>query len=329
MIATIYSLKQHTAKNSSSLVSDKEAALVAEGFRQRLPVSAGIERHLKAVVSDTLAHPGSLARAQLSFSMMKAFGFTSDESLNVGIAIEYFHTASLIFDDLPCMDNAVVRRGFACAHTTQGESAAILGALSLITQGYSLLWSALNARTSEQRLAASALVNECLGMNGILNGQSFDLNFAESDRTEDDVLRIAVGKTVTLIRLTLLLPALMHGVSEATRQTLESLAMSWGLAYQILDDFKDGLMSASETGKTTARDEQLNHPNLPRAMGTARAAQSLGDKLEQSRTSIALLHGRLPGLSVLDRLQAMLEGDYAKVVTRLSESSFRGLSVPT
>jgi len=329
MIATIYSLNQRVAKNVSALVSDKEAALVAEGFRQRLPVPAGIERHLKGVVNDTLEHPGSLARAQLSYSLMMAFGFTSDESLNVGTAIEYFHTASLIFDDLPCMDNAVVRRGFACAHTTQGESAAILGALSLITQGYGLLWSALNARSSEQRLAASALVNECLGLNGILNGQSYDLNFAESDRSEDDVLRIAVGKTVTLIRLTLLLPALMHGVSDAARQTLESLAMSWGLAYQILDDFKDGLMSASETGKTTARDEQLNHPNLPRAMGAARAAQTLGDQLEQSRALITLLHEQLPGLSVLDRLQVMLEGDHAKVMMRLSESSFRGLSVPT
>lgn len=327
MIATIYSLKQHVAKNGSALVTDQEAAVVADGFRQRLPVPVGIERHLKGVVTDTLEHPGSLARAQLSYSMMMAFGFTSEESLNVGIAIEYFHTASLIFDDLPCMDNAVMRRGFACAHTSQGESAAILGALSLITQGYGLLWSALNARTSEQRLAASALVNECLGLNGILNGQSYDLQFSESDRTEDDVLRIAVGKTVTLIRLTLLLPALMHGVSDTTRQTLEKLAMSWGLAYQILDDFKDSLMSASETGKTTARDEQLNHPNLPRAMGSARAAQTLGDKLDQSRALITSLHNRLPGLSVLDRLQAMLEGDYSKVVTRLAESSFRGHSV--
>jgi geranylgeranyl diphosphate synthase, type II len=319
MIATVYNLKKQETSTSPSLLDAEQAHFVAEGFRSRLPVRSGIERHLNGVLNDTLSHPGSLARAQLAFSIMKSFGCDEFVARDVGIAIEYFHTASLLFDDLPCMDNASMRRGYACPHTVHGESATILGALSLITQAYGLLWSALNTLPIENRAAASALVNECLGVNGILNGQSFDLNFAESGRKKEDVLRIAEGKTVTLIRLTLLLPALMNGVDATTRETIEHLAASWGLAYQILDDFKDSLMSASETGKTTARDGQLDHPNLPHAMGAVEAARILGEKLDQSRAGIVLLHRCLPGLAVLDRLQATLEEEYACLATRLVE----------
>ena len=318
MIATIYNSKKQTPVSSSSLLSREDAAVVADGFRHRLPVNAAIERHLGGVVNDTLAHTGSLARAHLAYRLMTSLDFNENDALNIGVAIEYFHTASLLLDDLPCMDNATMRRGHACAHTVHGESAAILGALSLITQGYALLWSSLNDLPSEQRLTASALVNECLGMNGILNGQAYDLFFAESERAESDVLRIATGKTVTLIRLTLLLPALMRGVDEATRNTLDQLSLHWGLAYQILDDFKDGLMSAAETGKTTARDASLDHPNLPRVMGVGKAAVVLGEKLDQSRSCLQALARQLPDVSVLQRLQALLEDDYATVRTRLA-----------
>jgi geranylgeranyl diphosphate synthase, type II len=328
MIAKIHAgNKSNSASDSRSLLPDEDVRFVEDGFRSRLSVHAGIERHLRGVVHDTLSHPGSLARAQLAFSLMRSFGFDEYMARDVGVAIEYYHTASLLFDDLPCMDNATTRRGHACPHTIHGESAAILGALSLITQGYGLLWSSLNALPCENRVAASALVNECLGLNGILNGQSYDLHFGESDRKKEDVFRIAEGKTATLIRLTLLLPAVMYGVNEVTRKTLEELAVSWGLAYQILDDFKDSLMQASETGKTTSRDEQLNHPNLPLTTGFAESLKILHQKLEQSRSAIRSMQRNLPDLTVLERLQALLESEQKKIVTRIDAAKQNNHSV--
>ncbi|NJM12209.1 MAG: hypothetical protein HC889_10265 [Synechococcaceae cyanobacterium SM1_2_3] len=77
--------------------------------------------------------------------------------------MEYFHTASLIFDDLPSMDDAEERRGHPCPHKVHGESAAILGALALINRGYALLWKVLSRLPRQRRHRAAELVESCLG----------------------------------------------------------------------------------------------------------------------------------------------------------------------
>ena len=77
------------------------------------------------------------------------------------------------------------------------------------------------------------------------------------------MLRVATGKTVSLIRLTLLLPAMAGSASEETTFRLDGIATAWGLAYQIIDDFKDLLMSEEETGKSTSRDSLLGRPSFP------------------------------------------------------------------
>ncbi|MCB1069911.1 MAG: polyprenyl synthetase family protein [Verrucomicrobia bacterium] len=316
MIATACS-QRPASPRTKSLLSPADFQLVQEGFRAGLSAQPALERHLRGVIHDTLSHPGSLARAQLAFSLLKALGFDAAIARDVGVAIEYYHTASLLFDDLPCMDNASTRRGHACPHTVHGESAAILGALSLITKAYALLWPALNHLPAERRTATSALVEECLGLHGILNGQAYDLHYGESGKTEQDVLRIARGKTVTLIRLTLLLPALMRGADTTSLKLLEQLAEHWGLAYQILDDFKDGLLNEAESGKTVDRDALLNRPNLPKAMGAPAALNALDRHLGQARAAIERLQRRLPRMAALDRLQWMMEQDRDEVMVRL------------
>jgi len=199
----------------------------------------------------------------------------------LGMAVEYFHTASLLFDDLPCMDDALERRGSVCAHLVHGEAAAILGALAFIARGYALLWDGIGELPEEARRRAASLVAECVGIGGVLDGQARDLHFGSSARSAADVLRVARGKTVSLIRLTLLLPAMASGAAADDEERLERLARCWGLAYQILDDFKDGLMSSAETGKSTHRDRRMARPNLPAAVGDeealARLVELVGD----------------------------------------------------
>ena len=78
---------------------------------------------------------------------------------------------------------------------------------------------------------------------------------------------IARGKTVSLIRLTLVLPAMLGDASAREIQLLERIALYWGLGYQMVDDLKDVLGSAAEAGKTVARDALLDRPNIAAAMG--------------------------------------------------------------
>ena len=126
--------------------------------------------------------------------------------------MELFHLASLLLDDLPCMDNADTRRGETCVHVAYGESNAILAALALINRGYLNLWRSFEGSPRDAREEASRLAEDCLGVEGILNGQAMDLNFADYAATERNVARVAEEKTGSLFRLCLMLPAISLAV---------------------------------------------------------------------------------------------------------------------
>jgi len=321
------------------LLGDGEIAGLLESFRALLPLPERMEPGLRSVLADLLEHPGSLARAQLAYGVMTDCGPLSgpaplqdnhddrdDRARRLAIAVEYFHSASLVFDDMPSMDDARERRGRPCPHRTHGEATATLGALALITRAYALLWEVLATLDGARRARAGALVDACLGAEGILDGQARDLQFAATTRgtaTTDgagaDVERVAEGKTVPLIRLSLVLPALAGGASESALDRLEELSYAWGLAYQILDDFKDGLMSRRETGKSTARDGALGRPNLPAAIGSRAAMERLADLSASARAALDALADQGFATARLERLQAFLERERRKVAARLHQ----------
>ena len=194
--------------------------------------------------------------------------------------------------------------------------------------------SCCGARSAPCRSAAAARLGaggETPGLDGILNGQALDLRFgerfgggsgggggADGGTSGADVLRVAEGKTVSLIRLTLVLPALTAGAGEATLASLERLARAWGLAYQVLDDFKDCLMSHTETGKSSARDGELGRPNLPRVAGWQPALDRLESLLAEAGELVAALGtGGAAAWRPLVRLQAVMERELDDVRARL------------
>lgn len=302
---------------TSALLNAEEFAAVLNGYQNGMDLGPSTEPRLRQALEHVLAHPGSLVRAQLAYWLMKARGVEERHALGVAVAIEYFHTASLVFDDMPAMDHAVERRGVPCVHIVHGEATATLAALAFINRGYALLWQTIGTLPAANRDAAAHLVSASLGVQGILNGQSRDLQFHASARGAPEVLEVAEGKTVTLIRLTLLLPALVAGVDAADRATLDHLSRCWGLAYQAMDDFKDGLMTPQETGKTAARDAHLHRPNLPAALGWDAAWDHLASLMGEARLRVAHLQARDEAWSVLNRLQAVLDREQARIQTRL------------
>jgi geranylgeranyl pyrophosphate synthase len=270
------------------------------------------------VLADVLAHPGNLVRAQLAYGIARGHGAEVGRALSLAIAVEYFHTASLIFDDMPMMDNATERRGHPCPHVAHGEAAATLGALALITRAYALLWEAIDAAPPEGRTRATALVSGCLGVTGVLDGQARDVHFARGPRDAREVLEVATAKTAPLIALALVLPARLGGAGEEQIARLERLAAAWGLAYQILDDFKDCVMSDREAGKSTARDASLGRPNLPLRAGPQEARRRLAVLLAEGRTLVDGLTGEdTTRWAPLARLQACLEDDRRSLDARL------------
>jgi geranylgeranyl diphosphate synthase type II len=276
-------------------------------FTGGLEVPAETEPHLGGALRHTLEHPGSLVRARLVYEMAQVYGLSDSRSKNLALAIEYFHTASLLFDDLPCMDNAKERRGEPCVHRIQGEAAAVLAALGLVSRAYALLWQGLEGLPTDRQSLAGAYVEKCLGVDGLLNGQSEDLHYASLPKYRRSPQKVAKGKTVSLIRLSLVLPALLGGAQPGEVQLLERLAAFWGLSYQILDDLKDVFQQPAQTGKTAARDKSLNRPNMALAVGANESLLRLQRLLVLGDQVLARLMARLPSLVYLTELRSRFQ----------------------
>jgi geranylgeranyl pyrophosphate synthase len=247
------------------------------------------------------------------FQVATAYGLAESPATDLAIALEYFHTASLIFDDLPCMDNAMERRGVPCVHFAFGQSGAILSALAFINRAYALVWRAASTCSQRCQSPALAFVEHCLGVDGLLNGQSLDLHYGTLPHSLETTERIAMGKTVSLIRLTLVLPAMLAGASTRETQLLERIALYWGLAYQMVDDLKDVLGNAAETGKTVARDALLDRPNAASVIGVSGAVQRLDRFIALGDRALANLLKLRPGLDFLSTLRKSLEEELLRV----------------
>lgn len=249
--------------------------------------------------------------------MARAHGSPDESSLQLAIALEYFHTASLLFDDLPSMDDATHRRGAMCVHQLYGEGAGILSALGLINRAYALLWQAAAQSAPARQAAALRYVESHLGLGGLLNGQSHDLHYSELPLAERSPQKIAMGKTVSLIRLSLVLPAMLGAPPPRVIRLLDRLAIFWGLAYQALDDLKDVLHEDARAGKTTARDNLLDRPNLALTLGASATIERLQKLVRFSARCVSRLQNLAPSLSCLDIPHQRLELEVAGLAEEL------------
>lgn len=289
-------------------------ARLMAALRERLDIAPQVEPTLGGALRHLLKHAGGMVRPRIVYRLAGAYGIKDEAATDLAIALEYFHTASLVFDDLPCMDNATMRRGAPCAHIAYGESAAILAALALINRAYAMAWRAIGSCAPEFRQPALAYLEQHLGIQGLLNGQSLDLNYAKLPRTLDTTERVARSKTVSLISLSLVLPAMSGGASARELQLLGRISTCWGMSYQIVDDLKDVLESCSTSGKTTARDESLARPNMALAIGIGGAIKRLRRLMRAGDRSLEMLLRLRPGLSFLSEFRGTLEDELKRVI---------------
>jgi geranylgeranyl diphosphate synthase, type II len=262
------------------------------------------EPRLAAALQDVLARPGSMVRATLAYLTGIEMGVREESARALGCGIEYLHTASLIFDDFPAMDDARVRRGATCVHISHGEAVATLAALALINRGYMLLWQGISGASTKRREMAGEWVDSRLGVAGVLGGQAYDLSGWRGGQTAAEVSAVAARKTADLLRLTLVLPAIVGRATSSEIRHLDRIALLRGLAYQAADDVKDVISPLAQSGKTGGRDEELGRPNLVAAEGLEAALQrfrrlnQMADRIQSSLPGSADRWGMLDLLKV-------------------------------
>jgi len=305
-----------TAKPGSPALNCSVRNRLLEALVANAPAGERVERSLSKVIADVTANPGGMLRAELAWLAAGARGFTPERADLFACAIEYFHTASLLFDDLPAMDDSTERRGRICSHLLHGEGFAILGALALITRAYGLLGELVSNAPCAVQSAAHRFIETCLGTAGLINGQAFDLNFQKSHTAAVQATRVALGKTVPMLRLAMLLPVILSEGSACERRQVNGLSVYWGLFYQGVDDVMDVGTPASESGKTAGRDLPLGRPNIVRQFGRKGARTYLDRLLKLAGKRVSEMVEGDSAAGYLTEFQGKLERRWACVEGR-------------
>jgi len=218
---------------------------IENSLREYLPLApARIETKFNEAVEYALFSGGKRLRPVLTLLGAELVGGKSEMILPSAAAVEFVHTSSLIFDDLPCMDNSNERRGKTSLHEKYGEGLAILVALGLLNASYSLVFVG-NNDSPERAIEAHAEIVECVGASGMVGGQSVDLafakgasgvNFSDDDYNFESVRNL---KTSALMRLALRVGAILAGAKHSELAHLSRFAALLGDGYQLSDDLID------------------------------------------------------------------------------------------
>jgi len=221
-------------------------------------------------IESVLMSPGKRFRPGLVLHIADELSFSADVSF-AALAVECFHTASLIVDDLPCMDDEAFRRGKPALHRAFGESTALLVSLGLIAEGYGLI--AKNVRVLQKQNLKHSLDAERLGMlalenvaknsgfSGAISGQFADLEAKNLNLAT--LQRIIHQKTSALFEMSFVFGWLFGGGDLALLPEVKKAASHFGMAFQIADDLDDmeedlrikrGANLANAFGVQTAKD---------------------------------------------------------------------------
>lgn len=177
-----------------------------------------------------------------------------DQALKVGAALELIHVYSLVHDDLPCMDNADLRRGKPSCHKAFGEATATLVGDALIPLAFQTLASL--EVSPEIRLELIEGLSRTIGSEGLVAGQMRDLNQEEWPRTFGGLLELQYLKTGILFGFATEAGAILGNASMAERQALKSFGILFGQAFQMKDDWLDGYSQEDIIGKPCNQDAE-------------------------------------------------------------------------
>ncbi len=261
---------------------------------------------LKDAMSYSLKAGGKRLRPVLCMLSAGMFG-DMGHALDIACAIEMIHTYSLIHDDLPCMDNDVLRRGKPTNHVVFGEAQALLAGDGLLNGAFEvMLQVALNEKQLDA-VSAMDIIASAAGMKGMIAGQSADLDFEGKDVNEQVLHYIHERKTAALIRASVTAgAALMHADDDDLR-ALNTYGNCLGLVFQIVDDILDEEGDAGSLGKSTGKDKDSEKMTFARVYGIGESKRIAKRKTDDAVNALQRFGDRANGLASL--AQAMLKRD--------------------
>lgn len=227
---------------------------------------------------------GKRVRPLLAFAAAEVTQADTARVETVAAAVELIHAYSLVHDDMPAMDNDVLRRGKPTCHVEFGEATALLVGDSLQTLAFDLLASHTLNDDAGQQLQMIKLLAQASGSRGMAGGQAIDLASVGMALSLPELEFMHIHKTGALIRAAVLLGAYCGQANAAQIAQLDHYAKCIGLAFQVVDDILDASAPTATLGKTAGKDAADNKPTYVSLMGMPEA-KSFAASLHQDALS--------------------------------------------
>lgn len=261
----------------SSALQSYQARIEAV-LERGLPSPEILPMRLHEAMRYSVLNGGKRMRPLLVYATGEALGVAPDVLDIPAAAIELIHVYSLIHDDLPAMDDDVLRRGKPTCHCAFDEATAILAGDALQALAFQLIAQAHEQLSAEQRLRMLQHLSFAAGSRGMVGGQAIDLAAVGKVLTELELEQMHIHKTGALIRSSVLLAAYTAPDLPAKQlNQLDHYAKCLGLAFQVQDDILDIESDTQTLGKTRGADEAAGKPTYPSIIGMSAAKRKLNE----------------------------------------------------
>ena len=230
----------------------------------------------EAVTCESATAVGAVTQAEVA----------SDEGvLRAACAVELIHAYSLVHDDMPCMDNDVLRRGKPTVHVKFGEASALLAGDALQALAFELL-TPDEGMPTERQARLCRLLARAAGSAGMAGGQAIDLASVGARLTESQLRQMHRLKTGALLRASVMMGAAFGDPSDVAGRGLQSYGAAIGLAFQVVDDILDVTADSATLGKTAGKDASQDKPTYVSVLGLERSTAYAQELLVQALTAL-------------------------------------------
>ena len=210
---------------------------------------------------------GKKIRSKILVDVGRIFNVNYSKLIIIGAAVECVHAYSLIHDDLPSMDNDLIRREKPSTHVKFGEATAVLAGNSLLTIAFEILSDKkLNLKDKTKNILINKL-SKCAGHTGIAGGQFLDLDFEKKNIPFKKIVNMQLKKTGKLFGYCSSVPAIIKNSTAKKIHAIEKIGLDIGLLFQIVDDLIDYKGDSRKVGKKTKKDIKFGKATLISLLG--------------------------------------------------------------
>jgi farnesyl diphosphate synthase len=244
---------------------------------------AGLGEAMRYAVLDG----GKRLRPLLVMAASESVGGNPSAALRAACAVELIHAYSLVHDDMPCMDNDVLRRGKPTVHVKFGQAQALLAGDALKSLALEQLTPEDEQVPATQQAVLCRLLARAAGHEGMAGGQAIDLASIGLQLNEDELRQMHRLKTGALLQGSVMMGAACGNPDAKAKKALSAYGASMGLAFQVVDDVLDVTADSSTLGKTAGKDAAADKPTYVSLLGLERSRAYAQELLQQAREALA------------------------------------------